>query len=66
MNIEDFNKILHKNPAIYYFYGKTVHPFINSYINPKDDNFENIPFIKRMAYVLQRIEFEKHVEKKTK
>lgn len=39
----DFNKVLHRDSTIYFFYGNKVHEIINSYINPKDDKFENIP-----------------------
>lgn len=38
----DFNKILHKDSTIFYFYGNTVSEKIDGYINPKDNKHENI------------------------
>ncbi|MBN2863379.1 MAG: FRG domain-containing protein [Bacteroidales bacterium] len=39
----DFNNVLHGQKVVFDFYGTSVHSIIDSYINPKEGNYENIP-----------------------
>ncbi|WP_394698295.1 FRG domain-containing protein [Labilibaculum manganireducens] len=39
----DFNAVLHKERIIFDFYGKQVHEKVDSFINPPNDNINNMP-----------------------
>ena len=43
IDLRDFNHALHKDQTIFYFYGNSVHPKINSYLNPAEYKGENLP-----------------------
>ena len=46
----DFNKILHQESIVYHFYGTSVHPKIEQYINPKEGKIENLPIYPAAVY----------------